>query len=286
MIGKTRHDAAAGPARGILKTASTAAGAFGHARRTPAEELRSWILHYWMVEWNLPAGERQTVQTLPHPNVQLVFSSDGSALVHGVQGSKFTRVLEGNERVFGVKFRAGGFFSFLKAPVGSLLDKTIPAAGVFGAAVHRWQPKLTGPASEEEKIASANAFFLGLTPEREADAGRAAQLVDEILRDREIRTVKELSTRAGVSVRGLQRLFQQHVGVSPKWVIRRYRLHELVEQLNAGARWDGASLAVELGYFDQSHLIRDFRRLTGWSPERYRSLTSSGERENVPRDGR
>jgi AraC-like DNA-binding protein len=51
-------------------------------------------------------------------------------------------------------------------------------------------------------------------------------------------------------------------------------MHELVERLHAGARLDWAGLALELGYFDQSHLIRDFRRLTGYTPEKYRRTGS------------
>ena len=163
MIGKTRqdtrqlthYDAGAGPARGILRTDS-ASGTFSHSRKSPAAELNPWILHYWMVEWDLEQGRVQTVETLPHPNVQLVFSSqDGSALVHGVHTGKFSRRLQGRARVFGVKFRAGGFFPFLQAPVSSLRGKTIPPGpddpikarwmGIFGGAgIHGVDPSEYG----------------------------------------------------------------------------------------------------------------------------------------------
>lgn len=273
--GTTRYDAAAGPARGILRTASTP-GAFNHSRRNPAPELAPWILHYWMVEWNLGGqGEEPTVETLPHPNVQLVFSGqDGSALIHGVHTGKFSRRLRGRARVFGVKFRAGGFFPFLQSPVASLRGRTIPAEGVFGKEIGGLHPELTGEFPEEQRIDCANEFFLRRRPAWDEDADEAADLVECIFKTPEIRNVADLSKCSGRSVRRLQRLFQQYVGVSPKWVIRRYRLHELVELLNSGQRRDWAGVAAELGYFDQSHLILDFRRLTGWSPEKYRlSLT-------------
>ncbi len=61
-------------------------------------------------------------------------------------------------------------------------------------------------------------------------------------------------------------------GASPKWVIRRYRLHELVERLKAGEALNGAQMALDLGYSDQAHLINDFRSIVGYSPSRYRSL--------------
>ena len=81
--------------------------------------------------------------------------------------------------------------------------------------------------------------------------------------------------KSGLRPRALQRLFHEFVGISPKWVIRRYRMHELVELLNAGQSVDWPALALDLGYFDQSHLIRDFRRLTVHTPERYRRLAGS-----------
>jgi AraC-like DNA-binding protein len=54
-----------------------------------------------------------------------------------------------------------------------------------------------------------------------------------------------------------------------KWVINRYRLHEALERLHMGASVNWTDLALELGYFDQSHFIRDFRSLVGYSPVQY-----------------
>ena len=85
----------------------------------------------------------------------------------------------------------------------------------------------------------------------------------------DIRTVDDLSARARLGKRSLQRLFNEYVGVSPKWVIRRYRLHELLERVHSGAEPDYAQLALELGYYDQAHLINDFRSIVGYSPGLY-----------------
>jgi AraC-like DNA-binding protein len=81
--------------------------------------------------------------------------------------------------------------------------------------------------------------------------------------------VDAVAAAAGLSVRTLQRLFAEHVGVSPKTVIRRYRIYEAAERARAGARVDWATLAPELGYSDQAHLVRDFTAAFGMPPERY-----------------
>src|SRR6516162_1678767 len=111
MIGKTRQqpaeveeyfDPEVGKARGILTRHPPQAGKFRHSRRSPAASLSSWIDHYWMVVWDLRGLEPYRAQMLPHPNFQVVFEEGGSQ-VGGVSTRMFTRVLQGESHVFGVK---------------------------------------------------------------------------------------------------------------------------------------------------------------------------------------
>jgi AraC-like DNA-binding protein len=81
--------------------------------------------------------------------------------------------------------------------------------------------------------------------------------------------VDNLIERFNYSKRTLQRLFRQYVGVSPKWIIQRYRLHEAAEQIASGQAENWPALAVDLGYFDQAHFIRDFKAIVGQSPAEY-----------------
>ena len=69
--------------------------------------------------------------------------------------------------------------------------------------------------------------------------------------------------------RTLQRLFDQYVGASARWVIKRYRIYEALQLLTAGRPPDWAAVAQDLGYYDQAHFINDFRHLVGCSPTEY-----------------
>ncbi|MEV0003374.1 AraC family transcriptional regulator [Micromonospora sp. NPDC050980] len=103
----------------------------------------------------------------------------------------------------------------------------------------------------------------------------AVALVQEIRADRSVLRVDEVARRHGVSTRRLQRLFLDHVGVGPKWVIRRYRLQEAIEQAAAGPL-DWSRVTADLGYADQAHLVREFTAVTGVPPAAYaRSLAPS-----------
>lgn len=77
-----------------------------------------------------------------------------------------------------------------------------------------------------------------------------------------------LAGETGMTVRNLQRLFTEHVGVGPKWLIRRYRLPEVTERMAAGGVIQWAELAADLGYADQAHFVRDFISMFGESPTR------------------
>ncbi len=79
----------------------------------------------------------------------------------------------------------------------------------------------------------------------------------------------DLARRLALSVRSLQRLFAEQVGLSPAWVIRRYRLHEAAARATEGGEVDWARLAAELGYCDQAHLVRDFTATVGTPTARY-----------------
>jgi AraC-like DNA-binding protein len=93
--------------------------------------------------------------------------------------------------------------------------------------------------------------------------------VAALLHDREIARVEDVAQRFGLRLRTLQRLFARYVGVSPKWVLRRYRLHEAAAALAREQERPWAEVAAELGYFDQSHFIRDFTAAIGLTPVAY-----------------
>jgi AraC-like DNA-binding protein len=82
--------------------------------------------------------------------------------------------------------------------------------------------------------------------------------------------VDELATEVGLGERALQRLFGEYVGVSPKWVIRRFRLHDAASRLAKAEDVNLTHLAQELGYSDQAHFTRDFKAIVGRSPSDYR----------------
>ena len=104
-------------------------------------------------------------------------------------------------------------------------------------------------------------------------------VVAAMLADRTLLRVADVEARCGIGERSLQRLFARYVGVSPKWVLARYRMHDAVGELDAGYAGALADLAARYGWFDQAHFTRDFTRLVGEPPSAYQRRTlNSGSR--------
>ena len=247
-----------------------------HTRHLPAPDLAEVVEHYWTVRWAFDANATATAQTLPHPSVQLVFE-DGAGTVSGVFTEKFTRVLEGNGEVFGIKFSPGGFHGLLNASVDTITNRTIEIQELFGASGDSLARALSSLASDSERFDLADGWLRGRGATADSSALLAARVVHHIHANPSATRVAEVATTFGMRQRTLERLFRRYVGVGPKWVIQRYRLHEAAAQL-AGGRRGMSSLALELGYYDQAHFIRDFKAIIGSSPLAYarRSARQAG----------
>jgi len=226
------------------------------------------VEHYWSVYWDLRDQEPFLQETLPHPSVHLIFE-EGRSRVVGVMQGKFSAFLEGKGQVFGVKFKPGAFYPYLKSPISSLTDGVFSLMEIFGEDGKGLEEKILSLDDELKKIELAENFLRERMPERDENLVVIGEVVDLIIGDPEITKVDDILLQLKLNKRTLQRLFRQYVGISPKWMIKRYRLHEAAEQLAAGSVTDWPKLALDCGYFDQAHFIRDFKSIVGRSPAEY-----------------
>ncbi|MCX3285865.1 helix-turn-helix domain-containing protein [Streptomyces sp. NEAU-H22] len=252
-------------------------------RHEPAEPLRRYIEWYWLIDWDLPAPYASHI--VPHPSVNLTFQWEESgerdappyAEVTGVALGLYTRKLTGRGRVCGVKFRPGGFRPYTpEVPVSRWTGRALPAQEVFPQITGDTARTVVTAAGDRARVAALNAFLLSLPHGPDPQADLAIGLVRRIRADRAVRRVGDFARAEGLSVRAVQRLFATYVGVSPKWVILRYRIHEALEQAGSRDDIDWATLAADLGYADQAHLVRDFTATVGVPPTAYTAEARAG----------
>ncbi|MGB3411507.1 MAG: helix-turn-helix domain-containing protein [Microthrixaceae bacterium] len=242
-------------------------------RAEPPASLASAIDYLWWVEWNTPEPYVQDV--VPRPVAHLaaeLHDGEPRLLAYGIPTVRFERKLMGLGRTVAVAFRPGGFRPFVGIDMTDLTDRVIPVDRLIGADDREVAASLLEPTTAPERAAGLLSDWL-ITLDHEPDpiADEIAGLVEHAEREPTIRRAEQLAGLAGVSLRTLQRRFRAYVGVSPKWVVRRYRLLDVLDHVHGDHVVDWAALAGQLGYVDQSHLIRDFTALVGEPPARYRA---------------
>ena len=251
-----------------------AAQRFRLARYEPATDLRSFVEHFWIVQWDLRGQEPHVQKTLPYPCAHMVFDA-GRTAIFGVMRGAFEYRLEGAARVLGVRFRAGGFRGILGGTMTTITDRTLPLSSIYELDSDAAEASVLSAEGDAGMMQAAEAILRTRMPVADDTVGFVSGIIERIGADRTLNRVAELAPQVGLGERALQRLFGEYVGVSPKWVIRRFRLHDAASHLANDENVNLTHLAQELGYSDQAHFARDFKAIVGRSPSDYRRVATS-----------
>ncbi|MFL6116436.1 MAG: DUF6597 domain-containing transcriptional factor [Catenulispora sp.] len=262
--------------RGILHPAA-AHTVFRLDRFAPTGAAARFVDRYWLSTWNLPPGVRHEQQVLVHPVVNVVFEAHG-ALAAGVDTGRFATVLEGSRRALGIMFRPAAFAPFFDGPLTRLTDREVPLSAI--PALAGLEPLLVPLVADlavpaAQLAAAADAAVNERVPADRHSCETTTGWAELAASDRTLTRVEDLARAVGIGVRTVQRAFTEHVGIGPKWFLRRYRLYEAGERVAHHERLDWAALAADLGYADQSHLTRDFTAAFGLPPAQYAAVSAA-----------
>lgn len=265
--------------------------AVGRLEEIP-EPLRLVVRHLWSVTWRRPEEEGFTSTVLTNPVAHLTFEDATGGrmhghrlpapLAHGLVSRVFRVELPVAGRVSGVAFHPGVLVALFGGDARELVDRVVPARELFGDAVEDLARAVLSEADETIRQGLVLDFLRErLAPELDRVASDPAYQVvraaEDLMRAGEQTTLGPIADAVGVSPRTLQRMFARSVGVSPLWVLRRYRLQGAATALDTGDGEDLAGLAASLGFADQAHLTRTFTAVIGVPPSRYRA----GERPQL-----
>ncbi len=255
--------------------------------RSPAPALSPFIEHYWFVRAP-DAGFDLSVDVFVEARADLIFNygaayhrtSRGQTVLHhapnlDAQRDHPIRIRQvGAVHVVGVRFRVGGLAPFLAVPARSLTNQTPAPERAFGPCV---TPLVEALAALDPDACAArlDAWF---TAALRSDASvQTFTRAKDLLLKQPSATVEGVAVDVGVSARHLDRLFAQHLGLSPKVLARVVRFQAALQWLRSETRpgADGRRLAPDApladvahacGYYDQSHFTRELRRFTGSPP--------------------
>ena len=259
--------------RGHLRDANDRS--FTIYRYEPDPAVRQWLRVFWIPVWEVPEGESREQRILTYPLCLLSISAEYARLI-GPRTTAARVTLSGSGWTFGVMVRPGAGRTLLGRDVSTLANRHLDLADVPLLAdlvpgvreLMREHPAVPEVHAAVQQLVQERFTLLGPDTREAALANRVAARVEE---DPDIVSVASLADAVGLNERTLQRLCGRFLGVTPQWLIRQRRLQDAGQELRSGYG-SLSGIAAGLGYSDQAHFSRDFRRATGWTPGEFAAL--------------
>jgi AraC-like DNA-binding protein len=263
-------------------------------RVAPPPELRPFIESFSYWEGGEYTHERLMVTASRKLSLQIDLDDDrlcwydASGATHSLNGvtvagpqSRSFAVDAWQPKIVRVVFEPGGARPFLGASPRELRDTHVSLEDLWGRDAGQLRERLTD-------AGSPRAIFEILTVALRSAAGRSRCSIHPaigralaLVREDVDVTATHLAERVEIGAKRLIRLFTDEVGLTPKLYLRIARFEQLLAGIFHESRVDWAQVALQHGYYDQSHLIRDFNEFAGMSPTAY--LLRRGQAEHHAR---
>lgn len=242
-------------------------------RYDPPAVLSGLVRRFWIPVWEVPPGGHAPQRVLQYPVALMVVTAD-YARFYGVVPGLSTTTLTGVGWAVGVMFEPAAGALLSGTTMAEWTDRFADLTEVLGETGTRLtgavRAAMTGePNAEASHRVAMDAYAKvlgGFLPVD--DEGLLVNAVVAFVEDRpDVTRVAQVCEAFGQTERALQRLTRRRLGLNPKWLIQRRRLHEAAERLRDGS--DLAGVAADLGYSDQAHFTRDFRTVTAMTPGQF-----------------
>lgn len=254
-----------------------------YVRHRPGPLLGDFVDYFWLLSdapshaWELilPSGTSELVINVADDEIRIYRPGSlvdcarySGAVVSGTYHEPFVIDAAQHASVMGVHFKPGGAFPFFGSPAGDLADRHVDLDAVWGRAAAELRERLCAAGSVAERFRLIECT-LGRQTRRPLERHPAVRSALDAFALGYGGPMRELARRTGLSQRRFIQVFTAEVGMTPKLYQRVRRFRRMLARVPDGGTPDWTSMAAEHGYFDQSHLIHDFRSFAGLTPRAY-----------------
>lgn len=235
----------------------------------PPPDLAAYVECFWTKDVRIPNGAGPAQRVLPDGCVDLLFHLEtGKSEVVGTMTQAFVvPPVIGRALYFAARLRPGAASAILRASVHEVTDQHVPLGSCWHDAGALFDVLSASGSARRRVELLSNRLRRAVAREAPPDL-RVAHAIGR-LSTRHAPNIHALQRELGLTRQHLARLFKQHVGIAPKLFHRVMRLQRVVRRLGSGSAVDGATLALDHGFNDQAHLLRDFRLLAGVTPSEW-----------------
>jgi len=250
----------------------------------PAQPLSRFVKCFWVLD-SASAQSSAPERILPDGCTEIVFhagdpfeqyKADGTSerqppalLVGQMRGHLLIRPT-GVVRVLGIRFWPGGAYPFVSAPQSELASQVLPLDSIWGRKGRELHLQIGDSVDLADSVKHVERLLLCFLSEfKHLDEG-LLKTTAFILQSGGCASVEILAGHLGISLRKLDRMFNAKVGLTPKALCRVIRFQQVFKLLERGQRRrDWAQIAIECGYYDQAHFIKEFSTFAGQAPTSY-----------------
>ena len=257
----------------------------------PEPPLANFIDNFWLYEGYNPENKNPFI--LPTGTLELVInlrqdelrfydaqrsencSRFSGAIVSGAHGHGFAGDAAEETCLIGVHFKPGGAFPFLGLPADHVADTHVDLETIGGPSAGRLRERLCEATTSAERFQLLQEALLSRLCDGAEQHYAVSAALEIFGKNQGGPKVRETAKYLGLSQRRFIQLFKTEVGLTPKLFsrIQRFQQTRAHIQQNPSPNW--AAVALDLGYFDQSHLIREFLEFSDLSPTQYLRQLSS-----------
>jgi AraC-like DNA-binding protein len=171
-----------------------------------------------------------------------------------------------------ISFQPGVLFRLTGIPSFELTNTYVDAESVFSKEIQLIAEQLKNAGSYSEMISGAESFIAMLIKRSKKDVHGIDSAAKMLLKNSEHITMDWLAKETCLSPRQFERKFRERMGISPSLLARIARFDKAFKMKNAHPGWDWLTIAVQCGYYDYQHLVRDYKDFTGHTPASFFNL--------------
>jgi len=231
-----------------------------------ADANNETISHFYTFE---ASDSREAPFAIPDGCIDVLFdcnSSRPNAEVFGTPLEAINIELTAHNRYFGIRFKSGVMPDFLNVSASELIDNHYNLLDLIPNA-NQLVEEVSNSNSFHHQVDLFNQFMIEKSQRQHTCT--TTQIIQNICQNQGNIKIKDLEDLTGYSMRTLQRKFQSDMGMSPKTYSRIIRCQSAVYQINHGEKVTFSDLAYDLGFTDQPHFLREFKRLVKATPLNY-----------------
>lgn len=245
----------------------------------PCRELQDFVSHFWVGNWSGEPVADTTYYLTANSLTELAFAFEYTAghpelLFSSVQGqtNQHGQFAAGDfYELFGVSLFSYAIPCFFDVSLDTLNNQFVSVETLLGNAGNELTERIVTAATTEERVNILSAFFIAQLKKRYHEDRQMIEAVRYIRRNIPQLNVKDLSAEFCLSQKQFERRFKAFAGFNPKMYSRIVRFESVLHHRNHYSSLTEAAYAN--GYYDQAHFIHDFKKFSGYSPQKFFRLS-------------